>query len=173
MSSFYHITDLDNYPVHHIWGDQNGYFILLGRTGNTSYTLTISEIKKGNWLFSRLLNENQTNLLFTSNHLQNAPKPFSYPSDMVFYKSENAICISRPVPVTIAINDWANMILEYEPIDHFILASIMITLFLNRNKNVLKNQMLAGINPQDYYAQKVDHLKFCLEQKRRIEDFGI
>ena len=173
MDIFYHIPILIKYPVHHIWGNTNGYFIMLARTGEKSYILTTDEIKDGNWLYARLQNEEMVTALYKKYGLENAPTPAAYPADVVFYKSVNAVCIARPIPEEMSINDWASLILKHEPLDHFILASIMITLFVNRNKTVLKNQMLVGNNPQQYFSDKVDHLRFCLEQKRRIEDFGV
>lgn len=164
----------------HLYGDFNEHFALFARVTSTSYVLAYEDLLSSTFYFARLVDEPSLIRLYAEKGLDNAPRPLEYPADIVLAYSKKTAAFCRPVPVSMAINHWADRIYKLNAknngrsgVNHALVAAIMVTLLMNRAPAVVAHARARGLTPREFFNAKLKHLKFCLEQSREVEQFGV
>jgi len=165
----------------YIFGDFNNLFVLFADAANSSFILSFEELLKSTFYYSRIMDPGHKIEVYRKMGLSNAPDPQSYPADIVLAFTRKQALFCRPVPADMRVNVWADTLYKQHmavtggkgAIHHHAIALVMIALVFNRAPDTIKYAERHGMTTREYFDKKVNHLSFCLEQNRKVEQFGV
>ena len=162
----------------HFFGSPDSYHVVFAHIPG-DYVTMFSELKNLPWYYALIDSEEKKS--FVSDRV-GIPIPTNiYPCDIAYTYSNNVVAFCSPIQTNIKINTWINQLYLLHNVTtegHYhlspeLLSCLAVTLWINRDSEVLKEASKKGINIREFFNYQTKILSFRLEQTRTLWDFKV